>query len=1081
MNIVIKTLFSMPATIALLILFAFSCATATFIENDFGTETAWAVIYASRWFEFIQILLGANLLYNILRFKLYKKEKLPAFIFHVSLIFILIGAGLTRYFGYEGSLYVREGDSQNVIKSSEPYVQIKAYKEGMIYGADYKKLLSKIGKNGFEFYFNVKDKSAKVKFKEYIQNAMYMIADDSSGEPLISLVVSNNDNAEEIVLKEEDVVELGGIVFSFNRKTVNEDKPYVRFILQEGEFFVFSNKDIEWFRMSNNTKGSYEKEVKQNFDDRHLYTVEGTNFAAKYVGTKGKRKIVTADSTARYRDALIVSVTYNDITEEVALFGFGRGYKGVPASFMIDDTAFIMEWGSKEVKLPFSIKLNDFQLERYPGSNSPSSYASEITVIDETANVQMPYRIYMNHVLDYAGYRFFQASYDQDEGGSILSVNKDPGKFPTYAGYFLLALGLLLNIFNPKSRFRKLSSQINPTKDDNAVSKEEIVTKKKNKTLKTISLLLCMLITLSFTPSLKAQSNITDNYNDSTEVKEYFSNNDAIDKYTSTKEAKEHAKLFATILSQSMDGRIYPIDTISREILNKIHRSDSYKEMSANEVLFNIINNPYAWQNEPIVRISHPELKKLLNINGSYASYGDFFDAKTKEYKLLKAVETAERKKEAEKNQFDKDIIKVDERLNIMLATFTLNIFRIVPKIDDKDYTWHSLNSALYTFPAEEISDVKMLFGVYFESVDEAVKSNNWTNANKMIEAIKNYQQKYSGDIIPSQTKIEAEILFNKAKIFDRIYLVYLLSGVILLIFIFIKMASYRLNIRMVVKVLFAVNLLTFIIHTAGLALRWYIAEHAPWSNSYESMIYIAWAIALSGLFFARTSVISMALAYIMAGITLFTAHLNWLDPQITNLMPVLKSHWLTIHVSVITASYGFLGLCALLGFFVLILQIIRGIIQDEEKRANIEKNITEAIKIDEMSMILGLSLLTIGNFLGGVWANESWGRYWGWDPKETWALISILIYAAVVHFRFIPKLNNQFAFATASVLSYFSIIMTYFGVNFYLSGMHSYASGDPVPVPSFIWIMVTIIVSIIVIAGIIVLTDKSTKVLKRL
>lgn len=201
-----------------------------------------------------------------------------------------------------------------------------------------------------------------------------------------------------------------------------------------------------------------------------------------------------------------------------------------------------------------------------------------------------------------------------------------------------------------------------------------------------------------------------------------------------------------------------------------------------------------------------------------------------------------------------------------------------------------------------------------------------------------------------------------------------------------------------------------------------------------------------------------MALTSILSGVTLFVAHLSWMDPQITNLVPVLKSYWLNIHVSVITASYGFLGLCALLGFFTLILFILKKSNSTDKRNIEIERNIIEATRINEMAMILGLSLLTIGNFLGGVWANESWGRYWGWDPKETWALVSILIYAAIVHFRFVPKLSLPFAFAVASTIAFSSIIMTYFGVNFYLSGMHSYAAGDPVPVPSFVYYTIVIV-----------------------
>ena len=308
-------------------------------------------------------------------------------------------------------------------------------------------------------------------------------------------------------------------------------------------------------------------------------------------------------------------------------------------------------------------------------------------------------------------------------------------------------------------------------------------------------------------------------------------------------------------------------------------------------------------------------------------------------------------------------------------------------------------------------------------------------------------------------------MFFNKAAIFQKLTPFYLLSCFILLFSIFAKMLKPSISLKLVTKIVFGVTSLAFLVHTFGLGLRWYIAQHAPWSDGYESMIYIAWAIALAGIFFSRQSVVSLALTAILAGVTLFVAHLSWMDPQITTLVPVLKSYWLNIHVSVITASYGFLGLCALLGFFTLILFIIKTKDKKSKRNEEIDRNIVEATRINEMSMMLGLSLLTVGNFLGGVWANESWGRYWGWDPKETWALVSILIYAAIVHFRFIKALNNQFAFAVASTVSFASIIMTYFGVNFYLSGMHSYASGDPVPIPMFVYYTVAIVFAVIALA----------------
>ena len=226
-------------------------------------------------------------------------------------------------------------------------------------------------------------------------------------------------------------------------------------------------------------------------------------------------------------------------------------------------------------------------------------------------------------------------------------------------------------------------------------------------------------------------------------------------------------------------------------------------------------------------------------------------------------------------------------------------------------------------------------------------------------------------------------------------------------------------------------------------------------------MIYIAWAAGISGVLFFRKSYLALSMASFLAGISLFVAHLGFMDPQIGNLVPVLKSYWLNIHVSVITASYGFLGLCFMLGALTLVLFLFRSAQYPE-----LDHTILTLHTINEMSMILGLSMLTIGNFLGGVWANESWGRYWGWDPKETWALISIAIYAVVLHVRFIPKGNNPYVFAALSVIAFYSILMTYFGVNYYLSGLHSYAAGDPLPIPSFLYYFVAITIFLVVFAA---------------
>jgi ABC-type transport system involved in cytochrome c biogenesis permease subunit len=216
-----------------------------------------------------------------------------------------------------------------------------------------------------------------------------------------------------------------------------------------------------------------------------------------------------------------------------------------------------------------------------------------------------------------------------------------------------------------------------------------------------------------------------------------------------------------------------------------------------------------------------------------------------------------------------------------------------------------------------------------------------------------------------------------------------------------------------------------------------------------------------AGVVFFRKSLLALSATVVMSAIFMFTAHLSGIDPQITNLVPVLKSYWLTIHVSIITGSYGFLGLGAMLGFMTLILFIFR----DKKQKPHIDKTIKHITAINEATLIIGLSALVVGNFLGGVWANESWGRYWGWDSKETWAYVAIVAYIIVLHLRLVPKLNRPFVLAVASTLAFSTILMTYFGVNFYLSGMHSYATGDPVPIPTWVYVVTAMVFAVIALA----------------
>ena len=263
----------------------------------------------------------------------------------------------------------------------------------------------------------------------------------------------------------------------------------------------------------------------------------------------------------------------------------------------------------------------------------------------------------------------------------------------------------------------------------------------------------------------------------------------------------------------------------------------------------------------------------------------------------------------------------------------------------------------------------------------------------------------------------------------------YLSLGGLMLLFSFILFFSDKPWLRRAIRVLGILVSITFLFQMIGMGMRWKIGGFAPLSNMYETMIFLAWASVFAGLLFARRSSITFSLAALFAGIVLFVAGLSWIDPQINPLAPVLKSPWLVFHVAILMTAYGLFGISFLIGLVNLFMIPLRG----GEKVSTYSTSVRKLSIINEIILIVGLMLMTIGTFMGAVWANESWGRYWGWDPKETWALITIIVYAMVTHLHLHKKWYSLWLFNLCSVLAFISVLMTYFGVNFFLSGMHSY------------------------------------------
>ena len=1018
---ILNFLFSTQLMLVLLILFPISMGIGTFLESWYSTDAARIWVYNAWWFEALMLLLMVNFMGNIKKYNLLSREKLSVLILHLSFIFILLGAFVTRYIGDEGVMPIRENNISNTYLSEKTYltVFIDGENEGITERKTLKSqlLLSEHVNNNFTINDNFYNKNFSISFDDFRENVTEGLVLDPSGERYIKLVEAVDGNRREHYIKEGQVSSIQNILFSFN----SFQKGAINITSEAGEYFIESPFDAQFTIMSTQQNGNLPKDKKQLLELRSLYQIPGFQFVFPEPALRGVFEIVDAEVTDReIEDALYLDLSYNGKNEKVNLLG-GRGYVNSPKTVTIDDLDFHLSYGSNEVQLPFSIKLNDFIAEKYPGTeNSYSSFMSRVTVEDIN---QFDYDIFMNNILNYKGYRFFQASFDPDEKGTVLSVNNDFwGTFITYAGYFLLYLSMMGIFFLGNSRFKFLAKQLN--------KKTAIV------------------IFLLFSSGLFSQNN------NLVPKTEYI---DSI--ITSTSYTKEHASKFGKIVIQDSGGRMKPANTFSSELLRKVSRSNSYNGLNSDQVLLSIMDHPGVWFNAPLVYIKSRQkgdsIKKIIGIDKDVkkAPLVSFFDS-LGNYKLATNLEKAYLA--TVPTQIEKDIIELDRRVNLLYSALEGKIMRIFPIPDDAKNKWVS-------FP--EVNDVEFndadslyvnnVLQLYFQTLRVSRESSDYSQSEELLESIKGYQVKYGSDIMPSDLKISSEIIYNKADIFNRLYKWYLFLGFSLLLVLILQIFNDKKFYNILIKIVEYTIYFLFILNTIGLAARWYIAGHAPWSDAYESIIFVAWATVIFGIIFGRKSYFTLASATLVSSIILSVAHMNWLDPSIANLQPVLDSYWLMIHVAVIVGSYGPFAIGMILGIVVLLLTIIA----NKKNRKSFIKKLEELTIVNELSLTIGLVMLTIGNFLGGMWANESWGRYWGWDPKETWALISIIIYTAVLHLRIVPKLNNKWLFNLMSIISFGAIMMTYFGVNFYLVGLHSYASGDKVITPDFVYYSVGFII----------------------
>ena len=1004
----------MKVATLLLFLFGAIIGTATFIENDYGTQTAKALIYSAKWFEVFLFYFILILVYNIVKYKSYKTGKWSVFIFHMAFLVIAIGALITRYVGYEGVMQIREGESSSRMVSDVKVLQLDVSSAGDKKHFEKSLLLSSMTKNSFSETLSVDGKEVVFELIDYLPAAEKLLHADPNGKMLLELMISNGKGNENIRLSEGEHYDAGTFMLAFNHPTHgNPNKPVFNISEKEGKLSVSSDFTMKTLSMltreeANLTKGinDFEKKKLYQFNDNAVVLKE---HHAKSIMKYASRSLKTVGGKP---ELITLNVRVGEESKNIDLLAYA-GNKGEVKSIELGGVTIHLSMGAKVIDLPFSLKLIDFELERYPGSNSPSSYASDVELTDESEGIQsMPYRIYMNHVLDHRSYRFFQSSYDKDEKGTVLSVNHDPGTLPTYLGYLLLTIGMIWNLFAKNGRFQKLLRGA--------------------RKLQGASLLFVTALALSYStpahsaglPPLDANSSkIISAYDD------------------------ESVEKFGKLVIQDHGGRMKPVDTLAHEIVAKLSGKSSIYGVEPSSILLGMTVAPKFYQNLAMIKVDHSKIAKELGLSegSKYASFSDFFTVEGN-YKLSQQISESVRKKPLDKNLYDKELVKVDERLNVAYMTYMGTLLQLYPKPHDANNKWMNPQDAIKDFPEEVSGMVRMMTVYLFEGAGAMQTDGNHTKFNQATHLINLYQNKFGSEVLLSPSEVDMEVSYNQLGLLSKLVPLYLLVGIVLLFASFVNIVKPSFSLKWITRVSWFLIVVGFIVHLIGMGMRWYIGDHAPWSNAYESIVFIAASTVVAGLIFARKSPFTLGATALLAGVTMGVAHLNFINPEITNLVPVLKSYWLMIHVATIISGDGFLGLGSILSLLVLVLFIMRG-----QNAENIDRSIKELSNIAEMSLIVGLFLLTIGNFLGGIWANESWGRYWGWDAKETWAAVTILVYATVLHLRFIPKLNNPFAFNVASLWAYSSVIMTYFGVNYYLSGLHSYAAGAPVPIPTWV------------------------------
>lgn len=645
------------------------------------------------------------------------------------------------------------------------------------------------------------------------------------------------------------------------------------------------------------------------------------------------------------------------------------------------------EQGMKEEKLPFSLCLQKFEAKMHDGTNAVADYSSKFTVID--GDDKSEGEVSMNNIYSHRSYRLYQSSYDEDGKGSVLAINADPYGIPvTYTGYALLFISLVWMLFDPKGGYRKLL---------------------KSPLLKKGALMTALILSMGNIQTLYAES-ATGNLQ-----------NAVLPKETAEKFGELHILY---------NDRICPVQTFALDFCKKIYGARSYQGLTAEQVLSGWVFYGNTWANEPFIKIKSGEMKTAMNLP-DYASLNTFFNREMGGYTIGQYVQEYYN---GQQDKFHQQAADIDGKIQIIMElregislkvlpyTFTKNVKAT------KDHSFIKAGTTTWFSPVDKLPQaVEHQHALYIRNVfsllNGDVKAGNTSRVNEFFVKMKKYQEVSSGNSLPTATQYKAERINNAFPFATILFMANLTLGFIALFY-----TIYRMTKKKEIKVLnIALPILlgvSFLALTFGLALRWIISGNIPMSNGYESMLTVAWFVMLISILMQLRIRIVMVFGFLISGFFLLVSHINQMDPAIGQMMPVLNSPLLSIHVSIIMMSYALLSLTFICGIMGICLRS-----HGEELQA-----------LSRIFLYPALTTMGFGIFIGAIWANVSWGNYWSWDSKETWALITFMIYAVVVHTQSLPVFRKPLVYHIYITLAFLSIAMTYFGVNYFLTGMHSYA-----------------------------------------